>query len=122
MSAAIDGALEQITTALGDLRSLITELRPAALDELGTKPALETLAARVMGQTDLEIDLAIDVAYDNGDAEQRSNGFGLLRMRDRLAPVNGTLELESAPGRGTVMRASIPTRRRGTPALLGRAA
>ena len=35
MSGAIDGALEQITTAIGDLRSLITELRPAALDELG---------------------------------------------------------------------------------------
>ena len=48
MSAAIDSALEQITTAIGDLRSLITELRPAALDELGAKPALETLVAGVM--------------------------------------------------------------------------
>ena len=35
MSAAIEAALEQITTGIGDLRSLITELRPAALDELG---------------------------------------------------------------------------------------
>ena len=71
MSSAIDGALEQITTAIGDLRSLITELRPAALDELGTKPALESLVARVMRQTDLEIDLAVDLAYENGDAESR---------------------------------------------------
>ena len=71
MSSAIDGALEQITTAIGDLRSLITELRPAALDELGTKPALESLVARVARQTDLEIDLDVDLAYENGDAESR---------------------------------------------------
>ena len=54
MSGAIETALEQITTAIGDLRSLITDLRPAALDELGTKPALETLVARVAPQTDLD--------------------------------------------------------------------
>ena len=57
MGGAIDSALEQITTAIGDLRSLITELRPAALDELGTKPALETLVERVM-QPDRPRDLA----------------------------------------------------------------
>ena len=34
---AIDDALEQITTAIGDLRALITDLRPAALDELGAQ-------------------------------------------------------------------------------------
>ena len=67
MSGAIESALEQITTAIGDLRSLITELRPAALDELGTKPALETLVERVARQTDLEIALEVDLAYDNGD-------------------------------------------------------
>ena len=37
------GATEQITIAIADLRSLIAELRPAALDELGTKPALEAI-------------------------------------------------------------------------------
>ena len=67
MSGAIESALEQITTAIGDLRSLITELRPAALDELGTKPALETLVERVARQTDLEIELEVDLAYENGD-------------------------------------------------------
>jgi signal transduction histidine kinase len=169
MRGAIDNALEQITTAIGDLRSLITELRPAALDELGTKPALETLVARVMRQTDIEIALDIDLAYDNGDAasrhapeiesavyrivqealnnvakhaaatrvdvsisdrggdialvvrdngdgfavQQRSTGFGLLGMRERLALVGGTLEIDSEPGAGTVVRASIPVRRRG---------
>jgi signal transduction histidine kinase len=162
MSAAIESALEQITTAIGDLRSLITELRPAALDELGIKPALETLATRMIQQTDIEIELDVeldadvrhapevesavyriaqeamtnvakharatrihasvsdrsgDIAVtvrDNGrgfDAHQRSTGFGLLGMRERLALVGGTFELESAPGAGTVLRATIPTKR-----------
>jgi signal transduction histidine kinase len=59
IAGAIDDALEQITTAIGDLRGLITELRPAALDELGTKPALESLAARFERQTDIEVDLDV---------------------------------------------------------------
>jgi signal transduction histidine kinase len=168
MAGAIDGALEQITTAIGDLRSLITELRPAALDELGAKPALETLAARLMRQTDLEIEMEIDLAYENGDAEFRheaeiestiyrlvqealtnvakhagathaqvrvsdqgndvvvtvhddgkgfdtrasSPGFGLVGMRERLALVQGSLVIESSPGAGTQVRATIPNRRR----------
>jgi signal transduction histidine kinase len=71
MSGAIENALEQITTAIGDLRSLITELRPAALDELGAKPALESLVSRFTQQTDLEIELFIDLAHENGGAEAR---------------------------------------------------
>jgi signal transduction histidine kinase len=71
MSRAIDSALEQITTAIADLRSLITDLRPAALDELGTKPALESLVARFVRQSDLEIELEVDLACENGDADQR---------------------------------------------------
>jgi signal transduction histidine kinase len=168
MSGAIESALEQITTAIGDLRSLITELRPAALDELGTKPALETLVERVARQTDLEIALEVDLAYDNGHDVGRhipeiestvyrlvqealtnvgkhagathveifvsdrdghvavtvrddgagfeltaaSPGFGLVGMRERLALVHGSLDIESAPGSGTLIRASIPLRRR----------
>jgi signal transduction histidine kinase len=166
VSAAIEAALEQITTAIGDLRSLITELRPAALDELGTQPALESLVARVMRQTDLAIELEFEIGSANGDrldpeieatiyrfvqealtnvgkhadatsvlvqvSDRAGNieivvrddgagfdphaqtaGFGLLGMRERLALVHGSLEIDSAPGAGTTLRAWIPTRRRG---------
>jgi signal transduction histidine kinase len=168
MSRAIDSALEQITTAIADLRSLITELRPAALDELGTKPALESLVARFGRHAGLEIELEVDLACENGDADQRhapeleatvyrlvqealnnvakhaaamrveisvtdrageivltirddgkgfdpqkaSGGFGLLGMRERLALVGGALEIESAPGDGALIRATMPARRR----------
>ena len=37
IDAAIEAALERITTGIGDLRGLITDLRPAALDELGDR-------------------------------------------------------------------------------------
>ncbi len=67
MRGAIDGALEQITTAIGDLRSLITELRPAALDELGTKPALESLVARFALRPTSRSSSTIDLAYENGE-------------------------------------------------------
>ena len=56
IDASIDEAVQQLTTGIGDLRSLITDLRPAALDELGTKPALESLAARVARQADLAVE------------------------------------------------------------------
>jgi signal transduction histidine kinase len=167
MTGAIQNAMEQLTTAIGDLRSLITELRPAALDELGAKPALESLVERVQRQTDLVIELEVDLAYDNGDVAERhapevestiyrlvqealtniakhasatrveiyvgdhggqlavrvrddgagfdpgerSAGFGLVGMRERLALVHGSLKIESAPGNGTLVEASIPVRR-----------
>jgi signal transduction histidine kinase len=164
IDAAIDDAIEQLTTGIGDLRSLITDLRPAALDELGARPALETLVARVSRQSDLPIALEVDLAYENGDEEFRhvaeiestvyrvvqeavtnvvkhaaaasvevrvsdrsgdieievrddgkgfdsrdgSSGFGLLGMRERLVLVQGTLNIVSAPGEGTKLRARIP--------------
>jgi signal transduction histidine kinase len=71
MGSSIDSALDQLTLAIADLRALITELRPAALDELGTKAALEALAARFRAQGGLEISLAVDLAYENGDTDVR---------------------------------------------------
>jgi signal transduction histidine kinase len=179
IGAAIDDAIEQLTTGIGDLRSLITDLRPAALDELGARPALETLAARVARQADLEIDLDVDLAHERGaegfrhapDVESTlyrvvqealtnivkhasatsvhvrvsdrsgdvevvvrddgkgfephddNSGFGLLGMRERLVLVRGTLNIVSAPGEGTTLRARIPvTGQEARDSLTGRTA
>jgi signal transduction histidine kinase len=151
---ALEAALERLTTGIGDLRSLIADLRPAALDELGIVPALEALAARASDvEVDLEVSLAerpaaelestiyrvvqealtnvakhaaaarvevrvrdVDAAIellvrDDGagfDPHRRSNGFGLVGMRERLALVRGTLDIQTAPGGGTTLRALIP--------------
>jgi signal transduction histidine kinase len=58
--AALEGvvrdAVDQLSTEIDALRTLITELRPAALDEFGLQPALETLLDRVRTVEGLEID------------------------------------------------------------------
>jgi signal transduction histidine kinase len=167
---AMGDAIELLEQGIADLRALITDLRPAALDELGPQAALETLAARVAHQSGLEIDLEVDLAFERGDTPARhvteiesttyrlvqealtnvvkhadatrvevrvidmdetveillrddgrgfdpdadADGFGLIGMRERIALVHGTLEVESAAGAGTTLRARIPTRRRET--------
>ena len=43
------------------------------------------------------------------DPQQQSSGFGLIGMRERLALVNGTIEIQSSRGAGTELHARIPT-------------
>jgi signal transduction histidine kinase len=42
------------------------------------------------------------------EAEGRPDALGLTGMRERLALVGGTLEIESTPGRGTTVAAQVP--------------
>src|SRR3954470_22671674 len=117
MAGAIENAVEQITTAIGDRRSLMTELRPAALDEHQLVQEALTNAAKHAVATRIEVHVSDDreqvpiTVRDNGsefDPEQRSPGFGLIGMRERLALVHGSLAIRSRPGGGTVVEASIP--------------
>ena len=65
LQAAVADAIEHLKTGVGDLRSLITDLRPAALDEFGIESALEALAARVSLQSDAVVDLEVDLVHDH---------------------------------------------------------
>jgi signal transduction histidine kinase len=60
----LDGAVDQLTQEIANLRSLITELRPAALDELGLVPALEALLERTRVAFGLVIDGTVELAED----------------------------------------------------------
>ena len=51
--------------------------------------------------------LQVEVRDDGVGGAKRSAG-GLLGLEDRLASLNGMLEVESPTGGGTVIRASIP--------------
>jgi signal transduction histidine kinase len=64
LEAAVNQALEQLDAEIDGLRSLIRELRPAALDELGAGPAIEDLAARTSARHDVEVttDIALEAA------------------------------------------------------------
>ncbi len=167
LADAVRQAVAQIGEEITGLRSLITDLRPAALDELGLEAAIESLADRA-GRNDLEVDISIDLAHeqkqrtsgrltpeleiavyrviqealtnarkhghaeravvevhedethvhvrirDDGDGfdpQARTDGFGLLGMRERTQLVDGSLVIDSVPGRETIVTASFPTRR-----------
>jgi signal transduction histidine kinase len=67
LSTAVDTVLEGLGQEIDGLRHLITELRPAALDDFGLVPALEALARRAQAIDGLEIRTEIDL----GDGERR---------------------------------------------------
>ena len=45
---------------------------------------------------------------DDGVGGAESSGLGLQGLRDRVAAVNGALDIDSRPGSGTVLRARLP--------------
>ncbi len=65
MGEAVQTAVTQIEDEIANLRSLITELRPAALDELGLGAAIEGLADNHGASTGLEVH--VDIALDRED-------------------------------------------------------
>ncbi len=58
---AVDAVLEGLGAEIDGLRHLITELRPAALDDLGLAAALEALARRAQAIDGLEVTTEIDL-------------------------------------------------------------
>jgi signal transduction histidine kinase len=65
---AAQQAVEQIADEIEKLQSLIAELRPAALDDLGLGPALESLVERVRAIHGLTVHAAIDLDNEAGGA------------------------------------------------------
>lgn len=150
---------EMAAEALAEMRSLIFELRPAALQEKGLAMALsnhinlfrrrqsidvslilegeERLPAEIefclyrVAQEALnnvakharakQVVVHLEVQPDNASLEVRDDGvgfdptrragaqsFGMIGMQERVAELNGSLTIESAPGQGTAIQARIP--------------
>jgi signal transduction histidine kinase len=70
LSTAVGHAVDQLEEAISNLRALITDLRPAALDELGVTAAIEALAERV-ARHDVEVDVDIELAGGHGSNPMR---------------------------------------------------
>jgi signal transduction histidine kinase len=70
MSQAIDTAVAELQRDMANLRALITDLRPGALDQLGVEPALVDLTDRVAAGG-LELDVHLDLAFEQGRAQRR---------------------------------------------------
>lgn len=158
LESAVEESLAEMARDIEELRALITELRPATLDQLGLVAALQDLAERVAASTgiDLVTDLEVDaeridpeletavyrlaqealtnvakhsgagnamlhvrrggdridlLVSDDGagfDPAAASDSFGLAGMRERVELAGGELLIESKPGVGTRVMASVP--------------
>jgi signal transduction histidine kinase len=61
LEQSVREAIDYIGTEIDGLRTLITELRPAALDEIGLAPAIESLAQRLAAVEGLDVESEVEV-------------------------------------------------------------
>ena len=61
---SLSDAVDRVSIEIENLRRLISELRPAALDELGLAPALRTLVDDSASSTGLEVEATIELGED----------------------------------------------------------
>jgi signal transduction histidine kinase len=172
LEAAVDEAVERVSTAIDALRALITDMRPAALDQLGAGSAVEALIDRTRRLSGMNITATIELASEAGGQEHRhapevevaiyrlvqegltnaakhapgsevnvsvqegdedvtvvirddgpgfdpgavTEGFGLIGLGERVTLAGGKMHVDSARGAGTTIQASLPIRRRESPA------
>lgn len=74
------------------------------------KPRQIQIRVTLPRQKELEVTVTDDGEGFIYEPDGARVGFGLLSMRERAQQVGGVLEVESAPGRGTMVRARIPVR------------
>jgi len=173
LEQAVRLAVDHLEEAIANLRALITDLRPAALDELGVQAAVEGLAERT-SRHGIEVDVSVELAYEQGrettrplaeletalyrivqealtnatkhgrakravveiredadavhlsvrddgdgfDPASDTDGFGLMGMRERVELLGGELRIESSPGSGVLVVASVPVVQRRAPERL----
>jgi signal transduction histidine kinase len=125
LKAAVDSVLEGLGTEIDGLRHLITELRPAALDDLGLAAALEALARRAQAIDGLEVRTEIDISSLNGahgdearlDAELESTIYRVLQeaLTNVSRHAQATKALVSVVARDGTVRASVTDDGRGMP-------
>lgn len=78
-SGRVHDVLDDLGVEIRKLRTLITELRPAALDELGLGPALESLVDAVTASSDLEVDLQVNLRDERLDPELETAVYRLMQ-------------------------------------------
>jgi signal transduction histidine kinase len=116
---AVGDVLEGLGHEIEGLRHLITELRPAALDDLGLIPALQALARRAQAIDGLdvqtEIDLDLGPEGQRLDAELESTIYRVVQeaLTNVSRHAQATRALVSVNGHDGVMRVAITDDGRG---------
>ncbi len=121
LRTAVDMVLDGLGNEIDGLRHLITELRPAALDELGLAAALEALARRAQAVDGLDVQIEVELAEEDGarrlDPELESTIYRVVQ--EALTNVSRHAEASSAvvniAERGGVVSASVTDDGKGLP-------
>jgi signal transduction histidine kinase len=71
LRAAVGSTVENVREEIANLRSLIVELRPAALDEYGAGAAIESLAERTAARQGIAVEAHVDMAWERGEQPSR---------------------------------------------------
>lgn len=112
--SALNGIPAPVTTT-GTVRRIEPEAEFALLraaQEALANTAKHAHATRVgVTISYMENEVALDVRDDGVgfDPALVDHGFGLVAMRQRIAALSGTLQVESEPGGGTAISACVPT-------------
>lgn len=150
---------QMVQTSIEEVRRIIYDLRPMALDDLGLIPTIKKYIATMSDFNEQEIDFTIigeekrlDSKYevalfrlmqeslqnaikhaeaslikvkleiqsnqitllivDNGKgfdvSEKKDHSFGLVGMRERVEMLDGKLEINSKPNKGTIVYIQVP--------------
>jgi len=121
LSSAVDAVLEGLGDEIDGLRHLITELRPAALDDLGLAAALEALARRAQAIDGLDVQTEIDLGPEHDphrlDPELESTIYRVIQ--EALTNVSRHAEASravvSVVERDGIVRASVTDDGKGLP-------
>jgi signal transduction histidine kinase len=79
LEGAVSEAVAQLAKEIANLRMLITELRPAALDELGLEPAIESLAKRLSDVEGIEVDVDVHLGGERLGGELETTVYRIVQ-------------------------------------------
>jgi signal transduction histidine kinase len=117
---AVDMVLDGLGNEIDGLRHLITELRPAALDELGLAAALEALARRAQAIDGLDVQVQVELGQEDGrrlDAELESTVYRIVQeaLTNVSRHAEATKAVVSVTESNGVIRASVTDDGKGLP-------
>ncbi|HEY7953488.1 MAG TPA: sensor histidine kinase [Solirubrobacteraceae bacterium] len=121
LEGAVGDVLEGLGLEIEGLRHLITELRPAALDDLGLAPALEALARRAQAIDGLDVQTEIDLDLGSEgrrlDAELESTIYRVVQeaLTNVSRHAQATRAVISVRGSGGAIRVAVTDDGKGLP-------